>query len=67
MTEAQARAALAAFDGLGGVAGSRHGMGQGSRMRTFKLSRPRAAKTGRRHQRSGDHAFFSYNALLGTG
>jgi hypothetical protein len=33
--------------------------GQGSRMRNYGLSRSKAAKTGRRHRRSKDHAFYS--------
>ena len=33
---------------------------QGSRMRNYGLSRSKAAKTGRRHRRSKDHAFYSH-------
>jgi hypothetical protein len=31
-------------------------VGQGSRMRTYRLGRSRAAKTGHRHRRFEDHA-----------
>jgi hypothetical protein len=37
---------------------------QGSRMRTFKLSWSRVAKTGRGHQRAEDPTFPSYSAIF---
>jgi sterol desaturase/sphingolipid hydroxylase (fatty acid hydroxylase superfamily) len=37
---------------------------QGRCMRTFRLSRSRAAKTGRHHRRSRDHAASNYSAFI---
>ena len=39
---------------------------QGSRMRTFRLSRSKVATTGRSHQRSKDPTFSNYNTFFGA-
>ncbi len=43
------------------------GVEQGSRMRNHRLSRSRAAKTGRHHRRSRDHTISNQGALIETG